>query len=439
MDYAAGKRVRFSAGMQRIEDTAGNAKGNQSTVIQQSLVMDPTDATKVAITHSTSEVAGAAGPGKSIESSMVKVDQNMARNTKASVSIESASITSGDTTDNVTTTQASVSTSPVKQVSVDINRVETDSQLQGKETRQSVSTVIKPMEQVSVTAAHSIAETSASEKTATDVSLKATPLRNTELTGNVALRTDNQIQRFQRDFRLVTKPVEFAKLVAGFSQKGEDENDDVTKSAAVELSPFAHTQITAGYVYSEAGAQVMTIRDYAATTKPWRFFSISGSVRDREVTDDSALDTKAMQLALSPTDRVTLTGAYRSNPEDNKGQVQTYNAKTVGMKLRIGSVGVTTDYSSKDEYMLQRVSDERAIGFDVPVFRDGKLTTGVKVARVFDGLEYSTRTYSLGFTHNLGARFNLSLTGNYTNYLQNSVSMPDKSEYTAEASLGLKF
>ncbi len=439
MDYSAGKRVQFSAGMQRTEDTAGKDKGNQSTVLQQTMVASPTDSTTVALTHSTTETSTASGSGTTVDSSGVKVDQGFGGNTKATVSFENANIASGEKTDQVQTTQAHISTAPVKQVSVDVNVVQKDSAQQGKLSQQNVSTVIKPIEQVAVTAAHSITETADSEKTATNVNLTATPLKNTELVGSVALRTDNQNQQFQRDLRVVTKPVEFAKFTAGFSQRGINEDDDVTKSAAVELSPLSNLQISAGYTYAESGAQIMTIRDYAATTKPWGFFSISGSVRDREVVNDSALDSKSMQVALSPLNLFTLTGGYQSNPEDKKGQIQTYNATNVGMQMRLGSVGVSTGYSSKDEYMVRRMSDERRIGFDVPMFRNGKLITGVKIARMLDGSEYSTRTYSLGFSHSVGQAFSLSLTGYYTNYMHNNVSMPEKDEYSAEASLGLKF
>lgn len=433
------KSVRFTAEMQQTEDTAGASKGNRSTVQEQNLVVTPNDKTTVSLVHKATETSTAAGFGNTVDSSAVRIDQKLAGNTNATVSFENASIETGSTTDRVRTTQANVSTAPVKQVSVNASLTQKDSELLGQETRQNVGVTIKPIDQVSVTAAHSVVENASGEKTKTDISLKANPLRNTELTGTLALRTDNTEELFRHDVRLTTKPVEFVKFTAGFTQNGVNENDNVTKSASLELTPFAHTQISAGYIYAEDGSHIMTVRDYAAVSKPWRFVTFSGKLRDREAENDEAVDTKAVQVALSPFDRFVLTGAYQSNPEDAKGLVQLYNATNLGLRLRLGTVGLTTDYCSKEEYAFSRLSDERRFGLDVPVFRNGKLTTGVKLARFLDGSELTTRTYSLGYTHNVGSTFNLSLTGYFTDYRQNKVTLPDRSEYSAEASLGVKF
>lgn len=433
------KSVRFTAGMQQTEDTAGASKGNRSTIQEQNLVVTPNDATTVSLVHRTTETSTAAGSGNTVDSSAVRIDQKLAGNTNATVSFENASIETGSATDRVRTTQANISTAPIKQVSVNASLTQRDSELLGQETQQNVGVTIKPVDQVTVTAAHSAVENASGEKTKTDISLKASPLRNTELTGNVALRTNNAEERFQHDLRLTTKPVEFVKFTAGFAQSGVNENDNVTKSASLELTPFAHTQISAGYIYAEDGSRIMTVRDYAAVSKPWRFVTFSGKLRDREARNDEAVDTKAVQVALSPFDRFVLTGAYQSNPEDTRGLVQLYNATNLGLRVRLGTVGLTTDYCSKEEYTFNRLSDERRFGLDVPVFRNGKLTTGVKLARFLDGSELATRTYSLGYTHNVGSTFNLSLTGYFTDYRQNKVTLPEKSEYSAEASLGIKF
>ncbi len=351
------KSVRFTASVQQNEDTAGVSKGTRSTMQEQNLVVTPNDATTVSIVHMNKESSTASGSVSKVDSSSVKIDQKLAGNTSATVSFENASIETSSATDRVRTTQANVSTTPVKQVSVNANLTQKDSELYGQETQQNVGVTIKPIDQFAVTAAHSVVENASGEKTKTDISLKASQIRNTELKGSVALRTDNAEERFQHDVRLITKPVEFVKFTAGFTQSGINENDDVTKSAYVELTPFAHTQISAGYIYAEDGSRIMTVRDYAAVSKPWRFITFSGKLRDREVRNAEAVDTKTVQVALSPFDRFLLMGAYQSNPEDTKGLVQPYNAMNLGLRVRLGTVGLTTDYFSKEEYTFSRLSD----------------------------------------------------------------------------------
>ena len=183
----------------------------------------------------------------------------------------------------------------------------------------------------------------------------------------------------------------------------------------------------------------MRIQDYAAELKPWNLLSLNGSYRYRDSSDTDSPDTSAMSLSLVPTKLFTLTGTYQLNPEDSSGAIQNINSKALSVATQIGSFGLTTKYSCKDEYTLDRFSDEKNVGLVMPFFGNGKLTTGWKMSRLLDGSNTATQTYSLGYSHSVGSDFSLSLTGYYTEYLQNQMVMPDKTEYSAEASLGIKF
>ncbi|MDH7603046.1 MAG: hypothetical protein QHI38_12970, partial [Armatimonadota bacterium] len=277
------------------------------------------------------------------------------------------------------------------------------------------------------------------ETTTTDVSVTAKPLAHTEVKGRFLTTERPDTTLFQREVSLVSKPLEFAKFEAGLTQTGKDQQEDVTKQVKLELTPLANTKITAGLKYIESGASLMTIKDYAAQMQPLRFATVTASVREREARGNDAPDTTAVQVSLAPLRYFTLTGSYTSNPEDTRGQIQAFNAANLGVKFKVGSVGVTTEYTNKEEYLANRSANETKVDLSFPAFGSGTLSTGFKTSRLLDGSALTSNTYSLGYRRSLGSRFNLSLTAYYTQYMKDRAVMPDKTEYNIEASLGVRF
>ena len=471
--YSLSKHFQASAKYLNSEDTAGATQGTYSHINEQRLTYSPLDATKVSMVHTVSESGTAAvGSNRSVDSSSVRLDQNIGSNTNAVASFDNAKTVTGSIAENTQTRQIAltsgairkvnlrslvtqkhsdlygdekgfafgVNTTPVQQVNVDVAVATLENQNVGHQINTDAKITVSPIEQVAVQASYSGTDSSTlGQTTKTNVSVKASPVKNVELQSTLAGNAQNQTEQFQRDFSLSSTPTRYTKLTALMSQKGVDTWDDVTKGAVLELMPLTHTQLKAGYRYIEAGPSTMMIRDYAATTKPCRFFSFNGSLRDREVMENTALDSTAMQLALSPFNFFTLTGDYSSNPEDTNGAIQTYKSKAVGLSTHIGSLGLTTNYAAKDEYMLSKLSDERKFGMELPLFGHGQLSTGYKIARMLDSTQLASKTYSLGYRHAIGSNFNLSLVGCYTQFLQNQMMQPEKTEYNAEASLGVKF
>ncbi|MCE5199883.1 MAG: hypothetical protein ABFD54_04045 [Armatimonadota bacterium] len=345
-----------------------------------------------------------------------------------------------DSAGQVNSTNVSVKVSPNQQLAVQAGITTTDSEQSGQSTNTSVNVKVAPISQVALQASYVGTDAENAGQTAnTNVSVSLAPVKNLELKGSLLDKTQNQDEQFQRDLSLSSAPTKYTKLTAQFSQKGLNDNDDVTRGAALELLPFTHTKLAAGYKYTETGAQVLTIWDYAASTKPCKFLSFNGNFRDRQLQQDIIPDTMKLNLALSPLGWVSFTGDYQENPEDSTGAIQTYKSTALGVNVNVGTVGVLTNYTSKDEYQLSRLSDERQIGLQLPAFGHGKLSTGFKLARLLNGSELAIRTYSLGYDHAVGSDFKLSLTGYYTQYLENQAIQPDKTEYKAEANLGVSF
>lgn len=378
--YNGGKSLRATFKFQDTQQTDDDDDDTTySRVNKQEVAFTPSGATKISMAHSVTETGyvDSDNSDTTVESSHVQVNQNLGAKTSAVVSVKDVTTTDDDSTDQVQTTQASLTSSVLPGVNVKGALTRTDSLEDGVEQKITTALSVTPASRVSVK--------------------------------------------------------------AEFSQDDADDAKNVTKGAALELLPLDCAKLAAGLKYVDSGASMMTVRDYSASAKPWKFFTFSGSLRDRELRQDFIRDTRKLNVALSPISRVKLTGDYQENPEDSNGDVQTYKATTLGMNLQLGSVGVTTNFTSKDEYLSSTLSDERQIGLEMPAFGRGKLSTGYKIARTLDGSDYSENTYSLGYKHSIGSDFSLALTGYYTYYMQDQALLPENTEYKSELSLGLKF
>ncbi|MEN6357083.1 MAG: hypothetical protein ABFD83_08380 [Armatimonadota bacterium] len=441
-NYGLGK-LQTAFKFQNADQTAGTNEGVYSRVNEQTMTYAPTGATKVSMAHSTTQTGNTLtddSDESAVETSKLQLEQKIGAKTSTALSVTNTNKTTGETTDQIQTKQASVTTNAVQGVSLQGTVTQKDSQTNGAQQDVSAAVTLAPISQVDVKAAYTETDSETSGQSATtNLSVKLKPVENVVVEGKIVNKTANEAQNYQRDFSLSAAPIKNAKLTAQFSQKGENETDAQTKGAALEVSPFDNVKMSAGYKQVESSDGILTIHDYAAMTSPWKFLSMAGSLRDRQMEQDFAPDTRKLNLSLAPFSFVKLIGDYQENPEDTSGSVQKYKATTMGMKFTVGSVGLMTNYTSKDKYSDDTLSDEREVKLEVPAFGHGKMQTGYKIARTLGGSEISSNTYSLGYEHSLGSDFSLSLTGYYLRYMQDQVVIPEESEYKTELNLGIKF
>lgn len=435
--FSPAKTVQASASFQSSEDTVGENKGKKTVTNEQSLVYAPVDSTRLSLAHSTSELTSVNGLHDTLSTNGVQL---------SSTAIKRATLRSSMTTKtseslgNEQAFSAGVSAKPVEQVNLDVGYGTLENKAVGHQTSTDVIVAVAPVKQVAVQAAYSGADsTNLGQSAKTNVAIQTTPIKNVQIQGNMADVVVNSDKQYQRNISLSSTPAQFAKLTALFSQKGVNNLDDVTRGAELQLTPAKRTRLSAGYKYAEAGPRVLTIFDYTAETKPWDFLILSGSYRQRDLRASQIANTAAVSMSLAPVRYFTFKGEYQANPEDKQGQVQNFNSASVGLSTHIGSLGLESNYFQKSEYLADSQSDERRFGLALPVFGHGQLTTGCKLNRSLIGSESASRTYLLGYRHSIGSDFNLSFTGFYTQYLQNKMVQPDKTEISAEASLGARF
>jgi len=435
--FAPTKTVEAAASHTFSEDTAGDKKGARTITDEQRLTFAPQQATKLSFSHSTNRLRFASGTYDTIDTRGVQLSSTVIPRLALRSSFTQRTSESAGPEQSVT---AGVTATPAKSMTVDVDYATLENNKVGNQVSTGIEVISKPSEQLSIQAGYSdVDSTNLGETTNTSVAVVAAPAKNVQLKGSVVNTTDPTKEAFQRDLALSSTPARFARFSALFSQKGVNSMDDVIKGAELQLLPSKRATLTAACRYAEAGPRVLTVYDYSATTKPWDFLDLAGNYRRRELKEADVPDSAAVKMALAPARIFSLTGEYQANPEDKSGQVQKYNAQSIGFATRIGSVGLETNYFQKNEYDENRISDERRLGLAVPLFGRGRLTTGYTLARVLNGFESASRKYSLGYSHSIGADFSLSLTGYYTQYLQNKQLQPEKAEVSAEASLGARF
>lgn len=344
-----------------------------------------------------------------------------------------------DTAGNERAFSAGMTAKPIDQVNLELGYGTLQNAAVGQQMSTDVKVTANPIKQLAVQAAYSgVDSTIAGQTTKTNVAIQAAPVANVQIAASAADNVVNSTRQFQRDVSLTSTPLRFAKVMAMYSQKGVNDLDDVTQGAQLELTPLRNTKFAAGYKYAEAGPRALTIYDYSAQSKPWDFLSFVGSYRQRDLNIADAPDSSAVSVALGPK-VFALTGEYQSNPENKDGAIQNFNSTSVGIRTKVGSVGVETNYFERNDYLIDQLSDEKKLNLAMPVFGHGKLTTGCKFGRTLGAVEQTSRTYLLGYQHSIGSDFSLSFTGYYTQYIQTRMCPPGKDEVSAEASLGAKF
>lgn len=333
----------------------------------------------------------------------------------------------------------SVNASPIKQLSIGASHSEMDSDQNGQTAKTDVKMVVKPIERVDLTGDYSSLDApNNAGLTSAGVKLAAKPIDNLKIEASAHEKlTDVGNDELQKGVRLETQPVDFLKLSGGLSQLDSNTSQKTNTDAKIELTPSKRLKLAHSYSSEVAGASISTVKDYAGSVKPMDFIEVSGGYKTRQHTGADDIDSTAVKLALDPLKALNLTGQYLVNPEDPNGIVQALESRSLGVNMKLGVIGISGAYTQKLEYVIGRTSEEKAFGLRVKMFGNGLLNTGYKLSSLMGGLQQDTETYSLGYTHDIGAAFNLSLAGELVRCAQDAVDQKD--EYKATAKLGMKF
>ena len=217
------------------------------------------------------------------------------------------------------------------------------------------------------------------------------------------------------------------------------------QSVTLALTPKSTVHLSAGLLMRQKSADgADTVQTSEATAsgslRPLPMLEISGSYKSRlapasDINPNDLFDTSAAQVAFTPVKTVKLTGTYAQNPDDGTDTLQRLARRGVGLETRFGALGLSGGCDWSHAY--DTPDDEQTIhaALGLRFSSATQLSVGYQTQQnLLDASVPLATAYTVGFTHTLGDRFSLSLTGKRRQSA--TAASPD---YNAAASLGMKF
>ena len=226
-------------------------------------------------------------------------------------------------------------------------------------------------------------------------------------------------------------------------------------TTGAELMPSPGTKFTGAWQSTEDGTTRAGVTLYgAALGTDKSAFQFTGNLKDRfslgaaKPNVAANLDTANAKLALRPFSGFQVTGAYTLNPEDpaKQNQVTSLTRREYGMAANLGAIQLGGTYAM-NEYDAKH---PEAVKAGAATFGEYQLSLGMRFNRYtnLNGSYKNTffygagpkglQVYSFGLTHNVGQTMNLTMGGTMTSNLA-VASGPQRTDYKAEAKLGVKF
>jgi len=217
------------------------------------------------------------------------------------------------------------------------------------------------------------------------------------------------------------------------------------QSVALALNPKSTVQLSAGFSMrqkSEGGAD--TVQTFEATVDgslhPLPMLEVSGSYKSRlapasDTNPNDLFDTSAAQVAFTPIKTFKLTGTYTQNPDDGTDTLQRLARRGVSLETSFGALGLSGGCDWSRTYGTPDVEQTIHAALGLRFSNATQLSVGYQTQQNrLDASVPLATAYSVGFTHTLGDRFSLSLSGK-----RQQAATAASPDYNASASLGMKF
>ncbi len=367
---------------------------------------------------------------------------------RAGVSLENASDDSLRAGQQTLTLSSRLSPTKTVQAQVDFRQLDpTDGPPTGATQNMSVALTVTPSDKTKLgaTLAQNAAGTSGTTQTQ-GLSVDSHPTTKLEVSasydGKNAPSTAGDSQTLS--LKTVLTPTKTVSLETSAAQSRLGAATTDQQSVQLSLNPHPTVQFGAGLALRQKGTDGSPDRLGTAVASvngalhPLSFLEFSGSYKSRlapasDTAPQDLFDTGAARVALSPFKSVRLVGTYAQNPDDND-TLQRLARKGLGLETTFGALGLSGGYDWSRRYDTpdteQTIHADLGLRFSAAT----QLTVGFQTRQ--NALDPSTSqsvAYTVGFTHNLGDRFSLSLNG------KRKQSSASPSDYNATANLGMKF
>jgi len=478
MDVAAvltpTKSLSLSSSLKRTENLSGDKKGEESTTTAHSLVLSPEGAPRLTVARTEVEQQKPGTADRRVTTDKVELEHKLSPNLSAAATHENVTTGMRGSETRLTTNQVALDATPTDSLSIRSKLTRKDSSDDGGETSIGFDVEAAPTKRLNVKAAMSRVDSDkAGEASAESLKLVANPSKtlnvemnlahkDTDAAGDESARAlklsttalrktvvhldwaekDSEVKGGEEfgGIRVESSPTQAIKLSGALSQKETVDARDLSKEARIEVRPFSHTTLGGAYKEIETNGQIVSrVSEISASTKPVGYVELSGAYKSRDATVSDDPDSLNLALQLDTGGMVKLTGAYAANPEDKKGAIQRLTSQSYGLKSDFGRLKLKGAFTLKDEYLAGRQAETREIGLDYRLSANSLLTAAYSLDEYKEASLLETSMYTLGYSHRVGSRLNLYLGGRMTTYEKDQVMLQDKTEYEAEARLGVKF
>jgi len=328
--------------------------------------------------------------------------------------------------------------SPNKRLAIDASHASTDSEKTGQQSKTAFKVAMNPFDRLDIAANVSLFDNASGQQSTTDVKFAARPLDALRVEGAYAEKQFSQgTNEEQRSVRIEAQPADFIKVSAGIGEREIGNQVQSNREASIEVKAGERINLASSIREYKDGQSDSMITQYQGALKPSKYLEVQGAYKNRVYSATDDLKTKSLQVAMGSVDSLRITGRYSLNPEDKKGNVQRLSSTGLGVELKLGILGLWGEFLENDQYLAGIMNQETEVGMSLALFGHGKLSTGFKLSEAISQMHQSTMTYSLGYTHVIGSKFSLSISGELTR--AENESLINDEEYKAEAKLGVKF
>lgn len=302
--------------------------------------------------------------------------------------------------------------------------------------------VSSPSKPVQMRAGIRYGEVNDRQQTEINLGVSATPSPTYRLLGSFTQKSGEQIDReTATSLRMVTMPLPILQVETGATVQTLGEQASLRQDVMLALQPYRNVRLETGFQGSYADTSEGYVRTLRAQLAPNRTWQLEARHRLRLVDNPNLpSETWSVGLSLTPSPRLSITGNYTLNPEDNKGNIQRQEQAELRMQALLnpalslqGSLGMRRDLLKDTRITL---ADVALVYRFSPLM---ELLTGYSINRQEASIDLASHTYRLAYRYALGGLFNISLEGRLVTYERDRLFQPNQTDYDARLRLGIKF
>ena len=237
------------------------------------------------------------------------------------------------------------------------------------------------------------------------------------------------------------------RITTNWEDRYRDSGAERLREGMLELPalPFGKLRLSGGFreTYGLDADRMTGLLN--AEMAPLPFLEISGGARFREGTlannqpDPDFSDGYQMKIALAPVKKFRLTGSLSRNPDRDDGTLKRLESQAFSLETEFGSFQFRGQAGLDNEYLTSHLTRTMDFNLALRLSRFDTLTTGFQ-GRLLDGAALSgSSTYLFAYTRRVGSAFDVSLSGKMIRNDGDLAASADRTEYKAEAKLGIHF